>query len=124
MLEVEVKRKVLARHGIPVQHVLALIAALGETKVGEVREGQRRFDLVVKLAEKYRADPAAVRKIRVPTLTGERIPITELVDFRETEGPSTITREWQKRRVVVQANVRDRDLGSPPLSSYLRPLLE
>ncbi len=112
VLEVEVKRKVLARHGIPVQHVLALIAALGETKVGEVREGQRRFDLVVKLAEKYRADPAAVRKIRVPTLTGERIPITELVDFRETEGPSTITREWQRRRVVVQANVRDRDLGS------------
>lgn len=112
VLEVEVKRQALARHGIPAQHVLALVAALGETKVGEVREGQRRFDLVVKLAEKYRVDPAAVRKIRVPTLSGERIPITELVEFREIEGPSTITREWQKRRVVVQANVRDRDLGS------------
>ncbi len=112
VLEVEVKRQALARHGIAVQDVLALIAALGETKVGEVREGQRRFDLVVKLAEKYRTDPAAVRKIRVPTPSGARIPISDLVEFREIEGPSTITREWQKRRVVVQANVRDRDLAS------------
>lgn len=112
VLEIEVKRSALARHGISAQHVLALVAALGETKVGDVREGQRRFDLVVKLAEKYRVDPAAVRKILVPTLSGGRIPITELMDFRDVEGPSTITREWQKRRIVVQANVRDRDLAS------------
>jgi len=112
VLEVEAKRQALARHGIPVNHVLALVAALGEIKVGEVREAQRRFDLIVKLDEKYRTDPAAVRKIRVPAFSGERIPITDLVEFREVEGPSTITREWQKRRVVVQANVRDRDLGS------------
>ncbi|KAA3605553.1 MAG: AcrB/AcrD/AcrF family protein [Planctomycetota bacterium] len=112
VLEVEVKRAALARHGIPAQQVLALVEALGEIKVGEVREFQRRFDLVLRLAEKYRDNPAAVRKIWVPTSSGERIPITELVEFREVEGPSTITREWQKRRVVVQANVRDRDLAS------------
>ncbi|MDP6408612.1 MAG: CusA/CzcA family heavy metal efflux RND transporter [Planctomycetota bacterium] len=111
VLEIEVNREELSRHGIPVQHVLDLVKALGEIKVGEIREGQRRFDLVVRLDEAYRSDPMAVRKLRVPTSSGERIPITHLVSIREVQGPSTITREWQKRRVVVQANVADRDLG-------------
>jgi cobalt-zinc-cadmium resistance protein CzcA len=53
----------------------------------------------------------AMRQIRVPTVDGQRVPISELAEFREVEGPSTITRESQKRRIVVQANVRDRDLG-------------
>ncbi|MCP3920115.1 MAG: efflux RND transporter permease subunit [bacterium] len=111
VLEMEVNREELSRHGIPAQHVLDLVKALGEIKVGEIREGQRRFDLVVRLDDVYRSDPLAVRKLRVPTSSGERIPITHLVDIREVQGPSTITREWQKRRVVVQANVADRDLG-------------
>ena len=111
VLEIAVNREELSRHGIPAQHVLDLVRALGEIKVGEVREGQRRFDLVVRLDEGYRSEPLAVRKLRVPTSSGERIPITHLVDIREVQGPSTITREWQKRRVVVQANVADRDLG-------------
>ncbi len=112
ILEVEVDREALSRHGISVAHVLGLVGAIGEVKVGEIREEQRRFDLVVRLDEKYRQDPMAVRKLRVPTASGQRIPITKLVSFREVEGPSTITREWQKRRIVVQANVVDRDLGS------------
>ena len=111
VLEVELKRDALARHGIPGQHVLDLVQALGEIKAGDVRQGQRRFDLVVRLADAYRADPMAVRKLWVPTEAGERIPISELADLRQVEGPSTINREWQKRRVIVQANVRDRDLG-------------
>ncbi|MCP5021989.1 MAG: efflux RND transporter permease subunit [bacterium] len=112
ILEIEVNREALSRHGISVAHVLGLVGAIGEVKVGEIREEQRRFDLVVRLDEKYRQDPMAVRKLRVPTASGQRIPITKLVSFREVEGPSTITREWQKRRIVVQANVVDRDLGS------------
>jgi len=111
VLEVEVDRDALARHGIAASTVLDLVEALGGVPAGEVRDGQRRFDLVVRLAERYREDPAAVRGLRVPTARGERIPITELVTFRETEGPSAITREWQRRRSVVQANVRGRDLG-------------
>ena len=111
VLEVELKRDALARHGIPGQHVLDLVQALGEIKAGEVRQGQRRFDLVVRLADVYRADPMAVRNLWVPTEAGERIPISELADLRQVEGHSTLNREWQKRRVIVQANVRDRDLG-------------
>ncbi|HJP01703.1 MAG TPA: CusA/CzcA family heavy metal efflux RND transporter [Planctomycetota bacterium] len=112
ILEIEVDRDALSRHGISAAHVLSLVEAVGEIKVGEIREEQRRFDLIVRLDDKYRRDPMAVRKLRVPTASGQRVPITELVTFREVEGPSTITREWQKRRVVVQANVVGRDLGS------------
>ncbi len=111
MLEVEVNRNALSRHGISVAEVLGFVEAVGEIKVGEVREEQRRFDLVVRLGDTYRRDPMAVRKLRIPTASGQRVPITELVTFREVEGPSTITREWQKRRVVVQANVVGRDLA-------------
>ncbi len=111
ILEIEVDRDALSRHGISAAHVLDLVRAIGEIKVGEIREGQRRFDLVVRLDDKYRQDPMAVRKLRVPTSAGGRVPITELVTFREVEGPSTISREWQKRRVVVQVGVRGRDLG-------------
>jgi len=111
ILEVEVNRDALSRHGVSVAHVLSLVEAVGEINVGEIREGQRRFDLIVRLDDSYRRDPMAVRKLRVPTASGQRVPITELVTFREVEGPSTITREWQKRRVVVQANVVGRDLA-------------
>ncbi|MDF1799267.1 MAG: CusA/CzcA family heavy metal efflux RND transporter [Planctomycetota bacterium] len=111
ILEIEVDREALSRHGLSVAQVLRLVEAVGEIQVGEIREEQRRFDLVVRLDDQYRQDPMAVRKLWVPTASGQRVPITELVSFREVEGPSTITREWQKRRVVVQANVVDRDLG-------------
>ena len=111
ILEIEVDRDALSRHGVSAAHVLGLVEAVGEVKVGEIREEQRRFDLVVRLDDRYRRDPLAVRKLRVPTASGQMVPITELVAFREVVGPSTITREWQKRRVVVQANVVGRDLG-------------
>ena len=112
VLEIRVDQDAIARYGVPASHVLALVQTIGETKVGEIREGQRRFDLVVKLAEPYRQDANAVGQILVPTATGERIPLANLAHIRQTEGPSTITREWQKRRIVVQCNVRGRDLGS------------
>jgi len=79
--------------------------------VGEIREGQRRFDLVVRLSEKYRLDPVAVSRILVPTAAGERIPLARLARIQQVTGPGTITREWQKRRIVVQCNVSGRDVG-------------
>jgi cobalt-zinc-cadmium resistance protein CzcA len=111
VLQVRVDQDAIARHGVAARHVLELVEAIGGVTVGEVREEQRRFDLVVRLPERYRSDPAAVRRILVPTSTGGRIPLERLADIHQIEGPSTITREWQRRRVVVQCNVRDRDVG-------------
>ncbi len=111
VLQIRVDQDAIARHGVAAQHVLELVQAIGGTTVGEIREDQRRFDLVVRLPERYRSDPEAVRKILIPTATGGRIPLEQLADIRQIEGPSTITREWQRRRIVVQCNVRGRDVG-------------
>ena len=111
-LEITVDQQAIARHGVPARHVLEIVEAIGGRKVGEVREDQRRFDLVVRLAEPYRRDAVAIGRILVPTESGKRIPLDQLADIRHVEGPSTITREWQRRRIVIQCNVSDRDIGS------------
>jgi len=111
VLEIVVDQDAIARYGVPAQHVLEVVEAIGTKKIGEIREGQRRFDLAVRLSEKYRRDTSAVGRILVPTTSGERIPLARLANIRQVEGPSTITREWQKRRIVVQCNVTGRDIG-------------
>jgi cobalt-zinc-cadmium resistance protein CzcA len=111
VLEIQVDPEAAARYGVPARHVLEIVEAIGTKKIGEIREGQRRFDLMVRLAEKYRSDPDAVGRILVPTAGGQRIPLARLAKIRQVEGPSTITREWQKRRIVVQCNVSGRDIG-------------
>jgi cobalt-zinc-cadmium resistance protein CzcA len=112
VLEVRVDQDAIARHGVSAGHVLEVVEAIGGVKVGEVREDQRRFDLVVRLPETYRTDVQAIRRILIPTAAGETIPLERLAAVRQVEGPSTITREWQRRRIVVQCNVRGRDVGS------------
>ncbi|NMO14619.1 efflux RND transporter permease subunit [Pyxidicoccus fallax] len=111
VLEVTVDRAAVARHGIPTRAVLDVVEAVGTRTVGEVREGERRFDLAVRLSEEYRDDPARLATVPVTAPGGERVPLGRLASIREVSGPTTIQREWSKRRIVVQANVRDRDLG-------------
>ena len=112
VLTVEIKRLQASRHGVSTRQILDAIAAVGGLKVGEIREDERRFPLVVRLPESNRDDPDSLRNILVTTADGRRLPITELVEFRTVEGPSTIQREGGKRRIVIQANIRNRDIGS------------
>lgn len=111
VLEVTVDRAAVARYGIPARSVLDVVEAVGTRIVGEVREGERRFDLAVRLSEEYREEPAKLATIPVAAPGGERVPLGRLTTMKETSGPTTIQREWGKRRLVVQANVRERDLG-------------
>ncbi|MBI5508911.1 MAG: efflux RND transporter permease subunit [Deltaproteobacteria bacterium] len=111
-LEIKVDRDAIARHGIPVGEVLAAVEALGSREVGQLQEGERRFPIAVRLDERYRVDPAAVGSILVSAVNGDRLPLGRLTTTRVVEGPSTINHEWGKRRIVVQANVRGRDVGS------------
>jgi cobalt-zinc-cadmium resistance protein CzcA len=111
VLRVEVDRDAIARHGVSAAHVLEVVEALGGVTVGEVRDGPRRFDLAVRLAERYRRDPEEVGRILIPTASGARIPLGRLAKVRQEEGASTITHEWQRRRIVVQCNVRGRDVA-------------
>jgi len=111
ILAIEVDQDAIARHGVPARHVLEFVEAIGGTPVGEVRIEERRFPLAIRLPDRFREDTRALDDVLVTTETGERIPLGELAAIREIEGPATVTREWQKRRVVVSVNVRDRDLG-------------
>jgi cobalt-zinc-cadmium resistance protein CzcA len=112
IMRVEMDRQALSRYGVPSRVVLDAVAAVGGIKVGEIREGERRFPLVVRLPLKYRDNPDALDRILIPTQGGGRIPLTRVARLVETTGAATIPREWGKRRIVVQANVRGRDVGS------------
>jgi cobalt-zinc-cadmium resistance protein CzcA len=111
VLEITVDRPAIARHGVAAQDVLDVVAAVGTRITGQVREGERRVDLAVRLSEEFRNDPARLATVLVSSPGGQRIPLAQLATIREASGPTTIQREWGKRRLVVQANVRGRDLG-------------
>ncbi|STX30888.1 CusA/CzcA family heavy metal efflux RND transporter [Legionella birminghamensis] len=118
LLTVDINRDALARYGLQVGAVQdAIVIAAGGKKGGEFFEGDRRFDIVVRLPETLRSDPKVLRQIFIPlplAKDNERhfIPLSEVASIRRIEGPNQISRESGKRRVVVTANVRDRDLSS------------
>lgn len=111
MLSVEVDRQAAGRHGVPVTDVLTAIESLGTRKVGEVVQGQRRFDLVLRLDERSRASSEQIGRLLIRTEAGAQVPLASIANISIVEGPSTIQREWARRRVTVQANVEGRDLG-------------
>ena len=111
ILQVKVDPQAIARHGVPTRNVLNVVEAVGGLRVGEIREGQRRFPLVVRLPDRQRTDPEALAATLIPTATGSVLPLNLVAQVVETEGPSTINREWGRRRVTVQGNVSGRDVA-------------
>ena len=118
VLQITPDRAALARLGLNLRDVQDLVAAsLGGVVVGKVFEGDRRFDVVVRLPEDIRGQVDQIGALRVPlpaTGVGPRrfVPLADLAAITVEIGPNQISRENGKRRVVVTANVRDRDLGS------------
>ncbi|MBI2784384.1 MAG: CusA/CzcA family heavy metal efflux RND transporter [Gammaproteobacteria bacterium] len=107
------RRELLARYGISVADVQAVAAtAFGGTDAGTLFQGDRRFQIVVRLPDALRADPRTLEQITVPLPNGGYVPLQEVADVAIAPGPNQINREQGKRRVVVTANVRGRDLGS------------
>ncbi len=111
MLQVTVDPDAIARYGIPTQDVLTMVEAVGNRKAGEIREGQRRFPLAVRLPDAPRTDPDALAATLLPTVAGPVVRLDQVARLVQTEGPSTIQREWSRRRITVQCNVRGRDVA-------------
>jgi cobalt-zinc-cadmium resistance protein CzcA len=112
LLSVEVDRNALARHGLTAADVHDVVSiAVGGRAAGQVFEGDRRFDIVVRLPERFRRDLAALRSLPVPVRAGF-LPLESVARIEQSEGPNQVSRENGKRRIVVQANVRGRDVGS------------
>ncbi len=112
-LQIEIHRPQLAQYGLNVSDVNRVLeAALGGRPVSSINDGNERYDITVALNADYRDDPDAFANLLVPTSDGNLIPLSRLATVRSLVGPIQISREQGKRRIVVQSNVRGRDLGS------------
>jgi cobalt-zinc-cadmium resistance protein CzcA len=112
-LRVQVDREALARYGLNATDIRQVVeTAVAGTPVSEMIEGQRRFPIVVRLPERYRADVESLRQVEVLAPGGERIPLGSVAKVEVARGPEVVSRENGQRRIVVQSNVRGRDLGS------------
>ncbi|HTR00919.1 MAG TPA: CusA/CzcA family heavy metal efflux RND transporter, partial [Candidatus Acidoferrum sp.] len=117
MLTVSPQRTALSRYGLNVEAVQHLVAtAIGGENAGQIFAGDRRFALVVRLPENLRTDTERLKRLPVPVNAGEStpgyVPLSEVAQLQLVSAPNQVSRENGKRRVVVTANVRDRDLGS------------
>lgn len=112
VLQVAVDREALARNGVAAGEILDMVAAVGTPRVGEVFEGERAFPLVLRLPDNLRRDPAALGETLVPAANGAILPLKSMAHIQRVDRPSTINREWGKRLIKVQVNVRDRDIAS------------
>ncbi len=113
VLQIKIRRDQIARYGINVSDVQEIIeTAIGGETVGKVMEGAARYDMVLRYDAPYRENPDVISGTLVSGPGGERVPLSQLADITALEGPVQVSRESGERRVVVQANVRGRDLGS------------
>jgi len=117
MLTVKIDREKTARYGLNIGDVQDTVAvAIGGKETGALFQGDRRFDIIVRLPERERNDLDAIKRLPIPLPHGDGkvsfIPLGEVADFDIAPGPNQVSRENGKRRIVVSANVRGRDLGS------------
>ena len=112
-LLIKVDRHAIARYGINVEDIQEVIrAAVGGEVAGQLFEGVRRFDILVRFAPKFRTTPEAIRDILIETPGGTHVPLSQLARVQEIVGPRQITRENSQRFIAIQCNVMDRDIVS------------
>jgi cobalt-zinc-cadmium resistance protein CzcA len=129
VMTVRPDRAALSRYGLSVQDVQDVLAiAIGGREAGQVFEGDRRFDLIVRMPEDLRENPLILEQLPVPLPAGDGdaqhssfgaisgrpgfIALGQVAEIETAEGPNQVSRENGKRRIVVQSNVRGRDIGS------------
>jgi len=112
-LTVEIDRRKIARYGINVSDVQEIIGiAIGGKTATEVLEGDRRVDVFVRFPEERRNSIAAIGNILINAPSGSAVPLQQLAKISLQQGPVQISRENIKRRIVVECNVKERDIGS------------
>ena len=112
-VQVVVNREKIARYGLNIQDVQDVVAtAIGGNAVTQVLEGEKKFDLVVRLMPEARQNVDAIRNITVSTPDDQRIPLSQLADIKVTRGAAFIYREGNRRFIAIKFGVRGRDIGS------------
>jgi len=112
-LQIKINRDKIALYGINVDDVNDVIeTALAGKEASVIFEGDRKFDIIIRYDDEYKRDINSVKNILVAAPSGIKIPLSQLADIDVKEGPAEITRDNSKRRIVIQSNVRGRDIGS------------
>jgi heavy metal efflux system protein len=118
VLSIQMDRPAMSRYGLNVTDVQEVVqVAIGGQEAGQIFEGDRRFDLVVRLPEDVRTDVEKLKQIPIPlprNTAGQMnyIPLSAVAKFEVAPGPNQVSRENGKRHIIVTANVRGRDIGS------------
>ncbi len=110
-LRIRIRREAIARHALNAGDVLNSVEAMGGKVVGQVFEGNRRFPLQIRFEPEDRNSVEQIRRLTVGDDEGHFIPLSQLADVFEEEGPAQISRENVQRRISVEVNVRNRDLA-------------
>ena len=110
---IQYNRNTIAQYNLTISDINRVVnTAFAGQSSGKVYEGEKRFDLVVRLSGEQKKDLASVQNLLIPTPTGPQVPLYQLADVQIKEGPNQIQREDAKRRIVVGFNVRGRDVQS------------
>lgn len=110
---VKFRREAIARYGLTVREVAeAVETAFGGFEVSKVLEGQASFDLVVRFDPRARESLEAMQRTLITTASGAQLPLSALAEVRKDRGPNLVSRENVQRKIVVMANVAQRDLKS------------
>jgi cobalt-zinc-cadmium resistance protein CzcA len=111
-VQIDVDRARIARYGLNVSDVRELVeTAIGGANATEVLDGPRRFDVVVRFPDEIRGDPERIGELLLTAPGGEKVPLASVAAIRTIQGPEAINHESGQRRLVVQTNVRGRDVG-------------
>lgn len=112
-LVVHPNREQIARYGLRVEDINDVISsAIGGQKAGEIFEGERRSDVVVRYNAEARGSAQAIEAIQIPTPNGERVSLSSIATLESTDAPAQVSRENGSRFITIQANVRERDVQS------------
>ena len=120
-VEININRRQIARYGINVADVQEIIeTAIGGKAATQVFEGEKRFDVLLRFPEDKRNSIETIGNILVNSPRGVKVPLSQLADVRLVEGPVQISRDDSKRRIVIECNVRGRDIGGFVAESQAR----
>ena len=112
-LVVKPDRRALSRYGLAVGDVMALVReGLGGVSAGQIINGNERYDIYVRLAEQFRKDREAIADLRLQAPSGAWVRLGDVAEVSIASGPPQVRRDDVQRRVVIQANVQGRDMGS------------
>ncbi len=112
-VQIRAKREMLARYGITMNQFNEFVElAFAGEKIADIYEGQRKFDLVVRLNKDYTESIEGIKSALIDTDNGKKVPLEQVADVVSVSGPSSVSRENVQRKVVISANVAERDLRS------------